>query len=228
MSSIRRFPRLVVATVAAMLLGLTLSTSTAVAEPSPTLEPEVPSFVDVPETHSFYEHITLIASWGLVKGFADDTFRPNSPVTRGQLAVIAYKYLGEPEFTPPEESPFSDMTPEHTFYKHVTWLAATEVVNGYEDGTFRPNGKLSRGQLASILFNLIGPGSGDGEYTAPEESPFEDVDEDFIFYPHIAWLEETGIVNGYGDGTFRPDAALTRGQTAVIIVKVDRFLNPPT
>ena len=235
MSSIRRFPRLLVVTIAAMLLGLTLaSTANAVEslpEPTDTIEPEGPSFIDVPETHSFYEHIETIASWGIVKGYADGTFRPNTAVTRGQLAVMAYNYLDgyfnlDETFEPPAESPFVDLPTTHTFYKHVTWLNDTDVVKGYADGTVRPNTKLSRGQLAAIMFNLfeeLGYPGVEG-YEPPAESPFSDVHEEYTFYQHIAWLEEEGIVNGYGDGTFRPDAALTRGQIAVIMVKVDRLL----
>ena len=181
------------------------------------VEPEPgQQFSDVPPSHSFFEHISWLVERGLVKGFADGTFRPSSPVTRGQLAVMLYKYAGSPEFTPPATSPFTDLPTTHSFYKHVTWLVDQGLIKGYGDGTFRANTALTRGQTAVVLFKQAG-----AEFTPPATSPFPDVPTSHSFYRHIAWLEENGIVKGYGDGTFRPSTSVTRGQTAVVLKKYD-------
>ncbi len=181
------------------------------------VEPEPgQQFSDVPPSHSFFEHITWLVERGLVKGFSDGTFRPSASVTRGQLAVMLYKDAGSPEFTPPAVSPFKDLPTTHSFYKHITWLVDQGLIKGYGDGTFRANTALTRGQVAVVLFQATDP-----EFTPPASSPFPDVPTSHSFFKHVTWLEENGVVKGYGDGTFRPGTALTRGQIAVILKKYD-------
>ncbi len=173
-------------------------------------------FTDVPPLHSFFEHIAWLVERGLVKGFSDGTFRPSASVTRGQLAVMLYKDAGSPEFTPPAVSPFKDLPTTHSFYKHITWLVDQGLIKGYGDGTFRANTALTRGQVAVVLFQATDP-----EFTPPARSPFPDVPTSHSFFKHVTWLEENGVVKGYGDGTFRPGTALTRGQIAAILKKYD-------
>lgn len=199
----RRLPRLTLAVVAAVLLSLGLSTGGATAS-------SAQRFTDVPPTHTFYEHITFIAGEGFVQGYPDGTFRPNTALTRGQFAVIVYNSSYTDDYTPPKRSPFKDVPTSHSFYKHIAYLNDAGVIDGFSDGTFRPNAPLTRGQLAVILYN---PNGG----PAPSRPTFSDVPRSHTFYRHVEQLVDRGVVNGYPDGTFRPNTALTRGQLAVIV-----------
>ena len=90
----------------------------------------------------------------------------------------------------------------------IAVLSAVKVIDGYTDGSFKPQTPLNRGQAAKIICNLVL-----GPTTAAELSatvaPFSDVPANNIFAGYITYCANEGIICGYGDGTFRPTASLT-------------------
>jgi len=118
--------------------------------------PEVSPFTDVTPATQFYHDITWLAAGGITTGYPDGTFRPWEPIARDAMAAFLYRFSGEPEFTPPATSPFSDITPETQFYKEITWLAEQGITTGYPDGTFRPLSPINRDAMAAFLYRLAG------------------------------------------------------------------------
>jgi hypothetical protein len=90
-----------------------------------------------------------------------------------------------------------------------------KYVNGYPDGTFRPDADITRAEVASILFRLATDGGAGGEL--PQASPFADVAVGAWHAQAVAYMAGAGAVNGYPDGTFRPDAPITRAEFAAIL-----------
>ena len=90
----------------------------------------------------------------------------------------------------------------------IAVLSAVKVIDGYTDGSFKPQTPLNRGQAAKIICNLVL-----GPTTAAELSatvaPFSDVPANNIFAGYITYCANEGIICGYGDGTFRPTGSLT-------------------
>ncbi len=90
----------------------------------------------------------------------------------------------------------------------IAVLSAVKVIDGYTDGSFKPQTQLNRGQAAKIICNLIL-----GPTTAAElhatAAPFSDVPADNIFAGYITYCANKGIIGGYADGTFRPTGTLT-------------------
>ncbi|NUL49443.1 S-layer homology domain-containing protein [Cellulosimicrobium funkei] len=113
-------------------------------------------FRDVGEDHSFAEPIAWAVGQGLTYGYADGTFGPARPVTRGELAAFTYRLVdaGYSGYEPGEDAPFSDVPADHVFATEIGWLAEQEVLNGYRDGTFRPGQRISRGEVARVLTQL--------------------------------------------------------------------------
>ena len=90
----------------------------------------------------------------------------------------------------------------------VDVMTAVGVVNGYVDGSFGPDGYLTRGAAAKIICNLIlGPTT--AEALAADTAPYSDVPTSNVFAGYIAYCQKEGIINGYADGTFRPGNSLT-------------------
>lgn len=116
---------------------------------------------------------------------------------------------------------FTDVDPSHPFYNEITWLGNTDIANGWDDGTFRPDSSTEREQMAAFFYRA----AGSPEYTAPATSKFKDVATTDPFYKEISWMADQGIAKGWDDGTFRPHAEVTRDQMAAFFY---RFAGSPT
>ncbi len=89
---------------------------------------------------------------------------------------------------------------------------------GYPNGNVRPNGNITRGEIASIIFRLMTPESRDKVFT--KTNSFKDVN---VGNPHnnaVSSLAAAGIINGYGDGTFRPSAYVTRAEFSAMVARM--------
>ena len=106
---------------------------------------------------------------------------------------------GAKEFTDDEDQNYDEA---------IAVISEIGVVDGYEDGSFKPQGTLTRGAAAKIICNLIlGPTTA-GELHA-DTAPYKDVPTSNTFSGYIAYCAKEGIISGYADGTFRPSAGLT-------------------
>ena len=90
----------------------------------------------------------------------------------------------------------------------VEVMSTLGVVGGYTDGTFKPQGTLTRGAAAKIICNLI-LGTTTADALTADAAPYKDVPTTNVFAPYIAYCAKEGIISGYADGTFRPANTLT-------------------
>jgi len=92
-------------------------------------------------------------------------------------------------------------------------------VSGYTDGTIRPEGKITRAEVAAIFYNLL-TDEIRAQYTKDVYSrSFSDVSEGKWFYTAVSAMAEMGVINGYPDGTFKPNGQITRAEFAAIASK---------
>jgi hypothetical protein len=117
---------------------------------------------------------------------------------------------------------FSDVQPGSTFYLFVQCLACRGILGGYQDGTFRPENGVTRGQLSKIVSNAAGFDD------AVSGQTFSDVDPDNTSYMYIERMAMHGVIGGYDDGTFRPGNSATRGQIAKIVSNARGYNDLPT
>jgi|GEM_PF-790287 len=108
---------------------------------------------------------------------------------------------------------FTDLSHAAWAKKSIELLAARAVVNGFEDGSFRPVADVTRGQFVHMLMNLLGRGSGSGA------SSFTDVKSGMWYSESIAGAAELGIVKGKPDGSFGVSDAISREEMAVMIYR---------
>ena len=106
--------------------------------------------------------------------------------------------------------PFTDVT-NHWAYSAIKRVYTRGWMVGMDEKTFAPDQQLSRAMLAVILYAMA------GEPAVTGESPFTDVPAGCWYTDAIVWAAQNGIVSGFGDGTFRPNAAVTRAQAAVML-----------
>src|SRR5665647_211620 len=94
-------------------------------------------------------HVSAADASTVADGYADHTFRPYEPVTRGQFAKMAVSGLGIPLRNPPSPS-FSDVLTSHIFYRYIEGAVDAGIISGYPGGRFRPNNDIIRQQANSI------------------------------------------------------------------------------
>ena len=113
-----------------------------------------------------------------------------------------------------QDPPMSDIsgTP---FYSAVTQLAGAEIINGYPDGSFRPYNHLSRGEAAALIYRAYG----DPDLALCSSWYFHDIPSLLWSSPYIDYCSAAGIVNGYPDGSFRPEAQVTYNEIITMIVR---------
>lgn len=109
---------------------------------------------------------------------------------------------------------FSDVAEDAPYAKQVQKLVENGVLSGYEDGTFRPEGGVTRAEMCKMITLSFG-------LTDIEGAPgFADMTEKDWFYPYALAAQKAGIVNGFEDGTFRGYEKITREQVCAILVRV--------
>jgi serine protease Do len=178
-----------------------------------------PAFRDVTQ---YQKEIDYLTSLGIVQGYQDGTFRPTSPVKRLQAVQIILRTLGI-EAEEESDIEFKDLKPGDYGYKEVATAVELGIVNGKNDGSFDPYGKLTRAQMAKIFanaFNLQGK-------TTKE---FTDVKKEDWAYDYVQALAANEVTTGYPNGSFRPNAPITRMHFAVFMARYinDEFKPPVT
>ena len=146
-----------------------------------------------------------------ISGYPDGTVGPDKTITRAEAAVMFYNLLDEKNGY---INTFTDV-PENQWYSEaVITLAGMGVVNGYLDGTFRPDAPITRAEFVTIAVNFAK--AGNGTYCS-----FADVSQDMWYYGAVAKASEKGWIGGYPDGTFGPERYITRAEVTVIINRME-------
>lgn len=109
---------------------------------------------------------------------------------------------------------FSDVPAGMWAYDYISELACTEVISGYADGSFRPQNAASRAQFVKMVVRSEG-----WNLLQPSTPSFNDVSAEHIFYPYVETAYAHGIISGYEDGDFHPNAYVTRAQVAKMLVR---------
>ncbi|MDQ2810120.1 MAG: S-layer homology domain-containing protein [Chloroflexota bacterium] len=119
-----------------------------------------PHFTDVPTADPLYLYVETAYNHGVFTGYADHTFRPTNPVTRGQMSKMVVNAMGWPFDTSPGPV-FRDVDPSNPFWNQIETIYAHGLVSGYDCGPgcreFRWNNTTTRGQLTKVLSNAIAP-----------------------------------------------------------------------
>jgi len=180
-----------------------------------TREPVKP-FADV-TTESFgwaKDSIETLAGAGIVAGVDGTRFEPARAVTRAEFASLLVKALGL-QIKAGVAHPFKDVFSGDWYAGAVTAAYGTGLVKGYGDGTFRPDGTISREEAAAILARAM-------KLQATEQKlPFTDGDRIASWArASVAATASQGLIGGFPDGTFQPDATADRAQCAVMVYRM--------
>ncbi len=174
-------------------------------------------FSDVAPGDPAFPYVQRIAMRGAMLGYEDYRFGPSDELTRAHAAVVLQRAFAVPSRVPSRAS-FSDVPSSHWAYTEIESLKAAGVIDGYADGTFRPAASLTRAQLVKLVAVLGDLSAGSGAQR------FSDVPTTHWAFAEIEGLAQLGVLEGYGDGTFRPDQPATRFHAAKLIEETLRAL----
>ncbi|WP_296665036.1 S-layer homology domain-containing protein [Demequina sp.] len=108
-------------------------------------------FPDVKSGTSGYVDIQWMAVEGITTGYSDGLYRPDSRVTRKQMAQFLYRLAGSPGVNLPSKSPFPDVSPSESGYAAIVWMSQKGLAGGYEDGRYKPSYNVTRGHMALFM-----------------------------------------------------------------------------
>lgn len=115
---------------------------------------------------------------------------------------------------------FSDVAPSAQFHNEISWMAAEDLANGWNDGTFRPVQPVARDAMAAFLYRF----AGSPRYTPPAKSPFADVSPTQEHYKEIAWMYSRGLATGWvenGVRLYRPSEPVNRDAMAAFLFRYE-------
>ena len=178
-------------------------------------------FQDVPQDAWYAGAVERVCAAGLMNGTSPTAFSPGETVTRGQITAILHRLAGKPEV---RGSSFSDV-PDSAYYSGaVAWAARRGVVEGFYDGTFRPDLPVSRQQLASILWRYAKLERADRGSRASLRG-FPDAGDVADYAGEaMSWALAEGILQGTKEGRLQPQGRAARGQTAVLLERFQTLL----
>lgn len=159
---------------------------------------------------------------GWFRGMDATHFVPNESTTRAMMVTTLYRLAGSPEVT--EKSSFTDV-PENAWYTDaVAWAVQNGVTEGTSEETFSPHEKVTREQAATFLYRYATNVLGFWFTLEGDLSGYTDEDRISEFAAEaILWATDAGIFQGFPDGTFQPQGALTRAQLAKILTVLNRY-----
>lgn len=155
--------------------------------------------------------VDFMNEYGLVKGTGTSTFGWKGSMTRGDFVLILYRNAGSPSVYG-VSNPFTDVKSTDYYYEAVLWAYRNNVVNGTSTTTFGPKGKITREQIASILWRLADK----PVYSASLRSYTDYASVSDYAYDAMSWAVGSGYVKGSG-AKLSPKNNATRAEVAVML-----------
>ena len=157
--------------------------------------------------------LNITDHFAYVIGYPDGTVRPDGNVTRAEVATIFFRMLKDDarEKYWKTDNRYSDVKSTDWFNNAISTLSNMGIIDGYPDGTFRPNAGITRAEFAKIAVSFF---KDNVRETIGDR--FSDIHGKW-YTEYVNLANELAIVNGYPDGTFRPDNKIIRAESMTIV-----------
>ena len=179
-------------------------------------------FTDVSRSDWYYQFVDYVTSKGYFNGVADKTFAPADNMTRAMFVTVLFRFHGAKGDS--SQSAFVDVAPGEWYTAAINWAAANRIVDGVGNGKFAPNDPITRAQMCTMIERYLDLYRKAWKVTLPETGSVSVmVDESAIPAYALAAVKQCqrhGLVNGFEDGTFRPNDLSTRAQVAAVIYRL--------
>lgn len=183
-----------------------------------TETPSETKFNDVSANDWFASAVDYVTGKGMMNGTADNTFSPKANTTRGMIVTVLYRLENQPSTS---AASFTDVDSGAYYANAVAWANANGIVSGYGSGKFGPNDKVTREQLAAILYRYA-------QYKKYDVSVGEDTNilsyndaQSISTYaiPAIQWACGAGVVTGKSGSKLDSKGNATRAEVAAMLMR---------
>lgn len=179
-------------------------------------------FTDVSRSDWYYQFVDYVTSKGYFNGTSETTFAPAENMTRAMFVTVLFRFDGAKGDR--SQSAFTDVAPGQWYTDAINWAAANRIVDGVGNGKFAPNDPITRAQMCTMIERYLALYKKAWKVTLPETGSVSVmVDENAIPAYALAAVKQCqrhGLVNGFEDGTFRPNELSTRAQVAAVIYRM--------
>lgn len=179
-------------------------------------------FTDVSRSDWYYQFVDYVTSKGYFNGTSETTFAPADNMTRAMFVTVLFRFHGAKGDS--SQSAFVDVAPGEWYTDAINWAAANRIVDGVGNGKFAPNDPITRAQMCTMIERYLALYKKAWKVTLPETGSVSVmVDENAIPAYALAAVKQCqrhGLVNGFEDGTFRPNELSTRAQVAAVIYRM--------
>lgn len=179
-------------------------------------------FTDVSRSDWYYQFVDYVTSKGYFNGTSETTFAPAENMTRAMFVTVLFRFDGAKGDR--SQSAFTDVAPGEWYTDAINWAAANRIVDGVGNGKFAPNDPITRAQMCTMIERYLAIYKKAWKVTLPETGSVSVmVDENAIPAYALAAVKQCqrhGLVNGFEDGTFRPNELSTRAQVAAVIYRM--------
>lgn len=163
------------------------------------------------DLYAVWEDAETMTHEAYMSGYPDGTIGPDRTITRAEAATMFYNLLSSKDGV---ARTFADVPMNQWYANAVTALAGMGVINGYPDGTFKPDAPITRAEFVTMAMNFAKADKG----TA---CSFADVPQNMWCYGAVAGATENGWISGYPDDTFGPDRYITRAEVTSVINRME-------
>ena len=177
-------------------------------------------YADVADTAWYAEAVNYVSDKELMKGVGTG-FDPNGTMTRGMLVTVLYRMAGSPAVTGKVSEKFTDCTDGSWYADAVLWASANKIVDGYEDGTYKPTKAVNRQEMAKILYGYdkVGGKNADG---ITEKLTYTDADAIGEWaLESVVYCTAAGYLAG-SNGAFNPKGTATRAMGAKVLMNMTK------
>lgn len=151
-----------------------------------------------------------------IVGYDDGTFRPDSDMTRAEAATIFARLIAERKGESISgKAAFGDVSSKEWYYSYIGYLAKYDIIQGYEDKTFRPDAPVTRAEFVTMTVRFYGLFD-EVKYSA-DTTKYSDLSSGYWAIKDISFAKHIGWLNGYADGTFRGDNNITRAEVVTVV-----------
>lgn len=179
-------------------------------------------FTDVSRSDWFYDYVDYVSSKGYFRGTTETTFSPQRNMTRAMFVVVLFRFDGAKGDG--SQSAFTDVAPGAWCTAAINWAAANKIVEGKGDGTFAPNAPITRAQMCAIIDRYLNYYKKDNKVTLSQTGSVSVMSDQNTVPSYavdaIKQCQRYGLINGFKDGTFRPNALSTRAHVAAVIYRM--------